>query len=183
MFTQRVDEELEIRAWAPTDAEEKFALIDANRAHLRQWLPWLDREKSVVDALAFIRRAAEQAERNDGFHAGVWRDDHLLGGIGLHYVDWVNRKTEIGYWLAEPQQGHGVVTRCCRALVGRVFGEWGLNRVSVLCATGNNRSRAIPQRLGFTHEGTYRQAEWLYDHFVDLAGYGLLAEDWAKSPR
>jgi ribosomal-protein-serine acetyltransferase len=181
LFTQRVDDDLEIVAWAPAHAEEKFAVVDANRAHLRRWLPWLDREKSVDDALEFIRRATEQAERNDGFHAGVWRRDRLVGALGLHYVDWVNRKTEIGYWVAESEQGHGIVTRCCGALLERIFDDWKLNRVVIFCATENHRSRAVPQRLGFTHEGTYRQAEWLHDHFVDLAGYGMLADEWASS--
>lgn len=181
MFAQRVGDDLEILAWAPAHAEEKYALVHANRAYLRRWLPWVDNEKSVEDGLAFIRRATEQAERNDGFHAGIWRDDRLVGAIGLHYVDWINRKTELGYWVAEAEQGRGTVTRCCRALIDRAFDDWKLNRVTILCATENQRSRAIPERLGFAHEGTYRQAEWLYDHFVDLAGYGLLANEWKST--
>jgi ribosomal-protein-serine acetyltransferase len=181
MFRQQASDDLEMVAWEPAHAGEKFALIEANRDYLRRWLPWVDREKSLEDALAFIRRATEQAERNDGFHAGIWRQDRLVGAIGLHYVDWAHRKTEMGYWVAEAEQGQGIITRCCRALLERIFDDWKLNRVVIFCAAQNQRSRAIPERLGFTHEGTYRQAEWLYDHFVDLAGYGLLAEEWARS--
>ena len=44
----------------------------------------------------------------------------------------------------------------------------------------NKRSCAIPQRLGFSQEGILRQSEWLYDHFVDMAVYGMLAQDWQK---
>src|SRR3712207_8983550 len=49
----------------------------------------------------------------------------------------------------------------------RSFLELGLNRVSIACATENKKSCAIPERLGFRREGVQRQAEWLYDHFVD----------------
>lgn len=69
------------------------------------------------------------------------------------------------------------MTASCRALINRAFGELDLHRVMILCATENRRSRAIPERLGFTLEGVAREAEWLYDHFVDLAIYGLLRTD------
>jgi len=40
------------------------------------------------------------------------------------------------------------------------------------------RSRAIPERLDFRQEGVLQQAEWLYDHFVDLVVYSVLAREW-----
>jgi ribosomal-protein-serine acetyltransferase len=47
-----------------------------------------------------------------------------------------------------------------------------------LCATENEKSCAVPERLGFRREGIERQAEWLYDHFVDHAVYSALASEW-----
>ena len=183
MTRLRVDDELEIVPWRPEHAEAMFAAVQRNRAHLRQWLPWLDHVKAVDDERAFITRANEQAAADNGFHAGIWRDGTVVGGIGFHYVDRTNRKTEMGYWLDEREQGKGVVTRCCRAAVGFAFGEWKLHRVVIFCATGNTRSRAVPERLGFTLEGVYREAEWLYDHFVDLAAYAMLAREWERRAR
>jgi len=40
------------------------------------------------------------------------------------------------------------------------------------------KSRAIPERLGFKHERTIKQAQWLYDHFVDYAVYEMSAGEW-----
>ena len=68
----------------------------------------------------------------------------------------------------------------CRALVDHAFEEFGLNRVSIACATENKRSCAIPERLSFQREGIQRQAEWLYDHFVDHVVYATLASEWQK---
>ncbi len=70
------------------------------------------------------------------------------------------------------------MTRACRALVDYAFAKLQLNRVEIRCATGNLRSQAIPERLGFTREGTLREGEWLYDHFVDLIVYSMLAREW-----
>jgi ribosomal-protein-serine acetyltransferase len=177
-FTQRVDDDLEVGMWEMRHAEELFSVVDANRDYLRCWLPWLDDNRTLEQQRAFIQRALQQAARNDGFEAGIWHRGRIVGGIGFHFVNWPNRKTEMGYWLAESAQGRGIMTRCCRALVAHAFRGWGLNRIVIFCATDNRRSRAVPERLGFTHEGTYRQAEWLYDHFVDLAAYAMLAEEW-----
>jgi ribosomal-protein-serine acetyltransferase len=102
----------------------------------------------------------------------------LAGVIGYDAIDWENRSTEVGYWLGEGYQGKGLATAACRALVDHAFKELGLNRVSIACATENKKSCAIPERLGFRREGVVRQAEWLYDHFVDHVVYAALASEW-----
>jgi ribosomal-protein-serine acetyltransferase len=70
------------------------------------------------------------------------------------------------------------MTKSCRALVEHAFRELRLNRVEIFCAVDNRRSRAIAERLGFTLEGTHRQAEWVHDHFKDLVAYSMLAREW-----
>jgi ribosomal-protein-serine acetyltransferase len=55
-----------------------------------------------------------------------------------------------------------------------------LNKVEIHCAVDNKRSRAIPERLGFTQEGIIRANQWLYDHYVDDVIYGMLASEWSE---
>jgi ribosomal-protein-serine acetyltransferase len=178
MFALPLGDDAELRLLEPHHAEELFELVDQNRFHLRQWLGWVDSNQSVTDSRNFIRGALQQFANNNGFQAGIWFRRSLAGTIGFNYIDWHNSRTEFGYWLGAPFQGHGLVTRACRALIDYTFDELRLNRVEILCAAENTRSRAIPERLGFTQEGIFRQAEWLYDHFVDLVAYSMLAEDW-----
>jgi ribosomal-protein-serine acetyltransferase len=80
--------------------------------------------------------------------------------------------------LGEEYQGHGIVTKACRTLVDYAFYEYKLNRIQIRCATGNKKSCAIIERLGFNREGTNRQAEFLYDHYVDLNVYSMTADEW-----
>ena len=56
-----------------------------------------------------------------------------------------------------------------------------ISKVEIRVASGNINSRSIPYRLGFVEEGCIRQAEWLYDHYVDHIVYGMLVKEWKKS--
>lgn len=178
LFRLSIDEDTDLRIYEERHAQEIADVVDQNRAHLRQWLPWLDNSRSVEDSKAFIRDALRQFADNQGFQAGIWFQGKLAGGIGYHPINWASRKVEIGYWLGETYQGKGLVTKACRALVTYAFDVLGLNKVEIRCAIENVRSCAIPKRLGFTQEGILREAEWLYDHYVDLVVYGMLAREW-----
>jgi ribosomal-protein-serine acetyltransferase len=184
MFSFRIDGQIELRILEERHAEEVFNMVVANRAHARRWLPWVDDTKSVDDTKLFIRRSLEQFARQDGFQCGIWEDGALVGGIGHLYVRWVSQKTEVGYWLAEAAQGRGIMTRAVVAMINHAFDVYGLNRFEIHCAVGNVKSRAIPQRLGFSEEGVLREAGWLYDRFVDHVVYSMLAREWReKKPR
>lgn len=57
--------------------------------------------------------------------------------------------------------------------------ELDLNKVEIRAAVGSKRSKSIPERLNFVNEGCIRQAEWLYNHSVDVV-QGMFAEEWDK---
>ena len=164
------------------DGDELFELIDRNRLYLRQWLPWLDNVTRSDDTRAFIRAAQSQVSKNNGAQLAIRFDGRIIGIIGHHQIDWRNRLMSLGYWVGQEFQGKGLVTTATRALVGHAFDEVHLNRVEIRCAVRNRKSRAIPIRLGFRQEGQLRDAEWLYDHFVDHVVYGMLKNDWHATP-
>ena len=178
MFEHQVDDEIKLRLLESRHADALFALVDANRRHLRHWLPWLDANIAVSDTLHFIQAIQKQFADNSGFVAGIWYCGELVGVIGHNRIDWENRISWPGYWLAEGFQGKGIMTKSCRALINHAFVELNLNRIDIRCAVGNSKSRAIPERLGFQQEGVIRQAEWLYDKFVDHTVYGVLKSEW-----
>src|SRR5580658_9721137 len=98
-FHWKVTEEIELRLVEEQHAQKIFNLTDANRQHLREWLPWLDGTRSVTDTSAFVASCSRQFSENRGFQTGIWFKRHLCGLIGHHGVDWANRSTSIGYWL------------------------------------------------------------------------------------
>jgi ribosomal-protein-serine acetyltransferase len=179
MFDARIDDTLRLRTLCDDDAEALFRVVDGNRVHLREWLPWLDDNTTAKDSLAFIQATVKQEAANQGFTCAVEFRGRIVGVAGYHPIRWANKSVEIGYWLAREAVGHGIMTKCCRVLISHAFVGYGLNRVQIPAAVGNRRSRAIPERLGFMLEGVIRDAEWLYDHFVDHAMYSILKRDWS----
>jgi ribosomal-protein-serine acetyltransferase len=159
-------------------APELFAVVDRERSYLREWLPWVDRTIAVADSLAFIQTTAQQFGTNNGSVAGIWCNREFAGTVGMHNIDWVNQKVELGYWIAARFQGRGIVTGACHGLISHCFEYWKLHRVEIHCATGNLMSRAIPERLGFRREGLLREAHRLNERYHDLEIYGMLASEW-----
>lgn len=180
-FRRTVSPGIELKQFEMHEAEVIFAVADRNREHLRQWLPWVDHTHSPEDVRQFLGRAEAQAEANQGPNVGIWISGSLAGNVGCHPIDWANRSTSLGYWLEASRQGKGVITRCCGVLLDHLFDEMGLHRVEIRCGTGNARSCAIPQRLGFIREGVAREAEWVNDHWVDLVVWRVLEHEWRAS--
>ncbi len=176
-----IDDDTELRLLEERHADELFALVDRNRAYLREWLPWLDATAMVEDERSFVRTSLEGFAAGTTIEFAIWHRGRISGGIGLHFIDEVNRSGEIGYWVSEDLQGRGLVTRACGAVQDHAFGNLGLNRVVMRVDVGNIRSRAIPERLGFTQEGVTRQSDWLYTRFRDMVLYSILAGEWKRS--
>jgi len=178
MFLRKVTDSIEMRQFEQRHAETVFAVADRNRQYLREWLPWVDQTHSVKEIREFILRVMAQYNSNQGPNAGIWVDGEFAGTIGCHQIDWVNRACSIGYWLDAAHQGQGIITRCCRSLLDYLFEDAGLHRVVIQCGTANEKSGAIPRRLGFTREGVSRDAEWVNDRWIDLVVWSMLESEW-----
>jgi ribosomal-protein-serine acetyltransferase len=162
------------------DVEELHAVIEANRAHLSPWMPWAAGQTRDRTA-EFIRQSRNQLAQNQGFQAAIVVDGSIAGTIGYHRIDWNNRLTSLGYWLAADAQGAGTMTAAVTALVEHAFGTFRLNRVEIHAGVENARSRAIPERLGFVEEGVLREVELVGERFIDHVVYGILAREWQRN--
>ncbi|MEE3956089.1 GNAT family protein [Peribacillus frigoritolerans] len=181
MFSFKVDNQIGIELLQQQHKEELFKLVDNNREHLRKWLLWVDKRKSAQDFEPIISIWINNYANNNGFDAGIRYNGKLVGMIGLHYIDWKNKATSIGYFLSEEAQGNGIITKSVSSLVNYLFKELDLNRIEIQVAVNNLKSITIPRRLGFVQEGIKRDGQWLYDHYEDLITFSLLKNDWEKA--
>ena len=171
-----IDETAAVRTFTLDDADVLARLVDANAARLARWFLWVDESRRAEGARAFIERSI--ASETDLEGNGIWVQGGLAGSIGLS-IDTLANGGEIGYWLDEAHEGLGLVTRACRLFIDHGFGELGLHRITIRAAVENGRSRAVPERLGFSQEGVVRGAGRVGGAaYVDLVVYGLLEDEW-----
>ena len=182
MLIHKIDEDVSLRMFNSDDAEEFYYLTIRSKEYLKEWLGWLDYTKTVADTERNIAARCQEVVQNGGYPQSfaIIYKGMIAGTIGFNTINKANKIGVVGYWLGEGFQGKGIMSKAFRALIDYGFNDLKLNRIEVRAAVGNTKSRALPEKFGFQQEGTIRDAEWLYDHFVDHAVYGLLAREWGS---
>ncbi len=158
-----------------------FETIDRDRKYLRKWLPFVDQTRKPKDTAQFIRQMEQNLKKNNDYVYTIWYNGDLAGLAGYKESDKINRKTEIGYWLAESMQGKGIMIQTVKKLVDFAFRNLNMNRVQIKVAAGNLKSAAIPSKLGFHFEGIEREGEFHTDRFYDLEVFSMLKKEWSLS--
>lgn len=112
-----------------------------------------------ADADDWIRRvAAETTARGRSMNWAIRRDDgRLIGGIGFLGVE-VGRshRGEVGYWLAKPYWGKGIMTEAVRRVSMYAFEEFGLVRIQAHVFHFNAASARVLEKAGYSLEGRLR---------------------------
>ncbi|MBB63458.1 MAG: RimJ/RimL family protein N-acetyltransferase [Waddliaceae bacterium] len=171
-------EDLCLRFLALKDAPILFALVDQNREHLREFLGWLDHNQSVEDTEVFIRRERERLEKKEALTLAIVFKEQIVGLVGFHNIDGLNRSASVGYWLDKNHEGQGIMRQSVNALIDHGFSTLSLHRIEIQCAVENLRSQRIPLAFSFKQEGILRESIWHYGDFFDAIVYSKLADEW-----
>ncbi|WP_069805671.1 GNAT family N-acetyltransferase [Thermogemmatispora onikobensis] len=157
-FEELAGQRVIVRPYREEDAPALFEAIQESRAHLRPWLPWADQHQRIEETRDWINRQRAAWLVRDIYNCTVisLADGQLLGGISLRPHDWQARVFEIGYWLRATATGRGYITEATQLLTSFALRQLGANRVFIRCDERNERSAAIPRRLGFVFEGCLR---------------------------
>lgn len=170
-----VNENIELRQLCEEDAIDIFNTIDSQREYLGVWLPFVESTKSVSDTQKFVDFYLKTVHDTNDFVFTIRYKSVFAGIIGFKSTDLQNRKTEIGYWLSYDFQKKGIVVASVKRLMEYAFETMDINRIQIKLAVGNERSKRIPEKLGFKLEGVERAGELLSGGvFADLYVYSKL---------
>ncbi len=163
---------------APGQSAALFDLIDSSREVLAPWLDWVFRIRTVQDVRQFLFDAQRFNEGGQRCTYVVQQGPALAGLVSLVRIDWPHHRAELGFWLGQPFQGHGLGTRACQRLLTYAFKDLCLNRVALRTDAANEPSIAMAKRLGFAFEGRLREALRQDRGYQDLLLYSLLRQEW-----
>ncbi|WP_437824095.1 GNAT family N-acetyltransferase [Tenacibaculum mesophilum] len=174
----KVGSGIELKELELHDAADIFRIINKERTYLGKWLPFVAYTKELKDTESFVNSVVNVPEEKLEYTFTIRKQDEFIGMIGLKDTDILNKKTEIGYWLSEKEQGKGIMTKSVNELCNFAFTKLQMNRIQIKCAVGNTPSKNIPKRLGFKLEGVERDGELLTGNvFTDLEVYSKLKND------
>ncbi len=132
---------------------------------LHRWMSWAEKVSDHTAEQQEIRTRRVMA-------SFLLREEFNLLGIeistgqpviwcGFHGVDWGARQCETGFWVRKGAQSRGFATESTNALVRYAFCALGMRRVGITHAAGNEASRRVIEKLGFSPEGIQREAHRL----------------------
>jgi len=126
---------------------------------------------SEPDAISFI----EFATRDKPIHIfAIEIMGQAAGGIGIHPQDDIHKKNaELGYWLAEPFWGRGIMTNGVKQMVDFAFNTFDINRVFARPFGTNNASQRVLEKAGFTLEGRFKNTLYKNGEYQDELIYAV----------
>lgn len=136
-----------MRRWRASDAAEIHRVVQESIDHLRPWMAWVADGYPPTAAAEFLARCEAEWTEGTAFNYAVFVSGKLAGAANL-MARVGPGGLEAGYWLHPAFTGRGVATRAASLLVDEAF-RAGAARVEIVTDVANQRSAAIPKRLGF----------------------------------
>lgn len=154
---------------APSIAE--YADNPKIAANLRDLFP---QPYTLANAEFFISSLLENSLQTN---FAIADSEKAIGSIGLMLNEDIHRFTaELGYWLAEPFWGEGIMTQAVQAIVDIGFNDFGLYRIYAEPFEHNTASIKVLEKAGFTFEGTIRAGAFKNDKVLNQKLYAVINE-------
>ena len=100
-----------------------------------------------------------------------------VGAIGIHpQSDIQCKNAEMGYWLAEPFWGKGIVTNAVIQMVEYGFKNWDIDRIFARPFGPNIGSQKVLEKAGFTLEARFEKTLFKNGEYLDELVYAVRRE-------
>lgn len=164
-----------IRGWRLADAEDLATSINNKNVqdNLRDGLPF---PYAVQDGAEYINSMLE-APKDSTYAWAITADDHAIGSLGIFRKENIHRFTaEMGYFIAEPYWGRGIVTVAIKEACAHIFAHTDILRIFAEPFIHNKGSRRALEKAGFQLEGILRRNAVKNGEVIDMCMYALVKD-------
>lgn len=168
--------QFKLRPWAPTDADSLVKY--ANNWNVAKYLTdAFPHPYTPADAKRFI----EMATKDDPIHIfAIEVNGEAVGGIGIHpQSDILRNNAEMGYWLAEPFWGKGIISDAIRQMVDHAFKNFSINRIYARPFGTNIASQKVLEKNHFVLEGRFEKVLVKNNELLDELVYAIRRDHWS----
>jgi ribosomal-protein-alanine N-acetyltransferase len=126
--------------------------------------------------MEIVEKATKQQGRP--IHFAIRNDqEFLMGGCGFDNLQiGKSHRAEIGYWLAKPYWGRGIMTAVVRRACEFAFAEFGLVKIEAHVFAENLASAKVLEKCGFVQEGYLRKHFLKEGKYLDVRLFALVKE-------
>ena len=166
--------DLKLRPWAMSDLGDLVRYAN-NQNIAKNMMDQFPNPYTVENGKAFIEFANKNTPANI---FAIVVDRQAVGGIGLHLQSDVSRKNaELGYWLAEPFWGKGIVSKAIPQMVAYGFKQFNINRIFARPFGTNIGSQKVLEKAGFKLEGRFEKTYFKNGEFLDELVYAIRKDE------
>ena len=98
----------------------------------------------------------------------------LVGTIGIKDIDYINKKTNIGYWIGKQYHGKGIATECIKLVVNYAFDVLKLKEISAYVFPDNNSSIRVLEKNGFVKTKEIKEYHPLSNRYRNSLIYTII---------
>lgn len=123
----------------------------------------------------------EYSRRSDEQIFAIEVDGTHVGNLGLHKVDRVHRKADVGIVIGETGYwSKGFGTEALRTALRYGFDQLGLNKISLEVLEYNVRAIRSYEKCGFVREGIHREDVYKDGRFFNVIRMSILAREFRE---
>jgi ribosomal-protein-alanine N-acetyltransferase len=162
---------------APISEQRREQVLTAMRRSIAYQRPWVRPPTTPADYDRLLERQA--TAEFAGFLLLRRGDDELVGMCNLSQIFRGNLKSAyVGFGAVAGFGGKGYMREGVGLVISRAFGPLRLHRLEANVQPGNERSKALVRRLGFTKEGFSERYLKIGGRWRDHERWAILAESW-----
>jgi RimJ/RimL family protein N-acetyltransferase len=135
-------------------------------------IPFPYTEADADRFLDIVRSASEQCGGPVHF-ALRDTDNRLIGACGFEGLV-PGHRAEVGYWLARPFWGRGIMTATVASIRDFALDQWKLVRITAQVFSLNTASSRVLEKNGFVCEGMQRKSFLKDGRFIDARVYAYI---------
>ena len=167
-----------IRFYVPDDAATVHAAALESVRDAGPWLPWCRIDLTLDEISQWIAKQIEARKAGTAFEFAIVDDAGVyLGGCGLNNIHDQDRFANLGDWVRSAAVGRGVAPAAVRAVARWAFANTELERLEIICAVDNERSRRVAEKTAAVAEGVLRSRLYLHDKSHDAHVYSIVRAD------